>query len=278
MRHTTMTVAGARPFAYLQRIWALRYFWMSLVSIDIRTRYRRSVLGVGWSLLRPLGMTAVFCIVFGGMFQRPDGSPLSRGEYAQYVLLGMATWQFLQESLLNGCNTFMLGAPYIRQQKVPHAIFPLRTALAAGFQFVIALSLGIAVTIYRTGIPNGTALLFLPAALVLMFLMGWALAVLAGVTATHFPDMHQVLEISLQIVFFLTPIMYPPNVASRTSLNSVLAYNPFYAVLELIRAPLLLGELPTAHSMMVSLVFTVAAGLLAWYLLRKLEKTLVFWL
>ena len=55
---------------YLSAMWRCRYFWMSLVKIDLRTRYRRSVIGLGWSLLRPLLMTTIMCLVFRRIFDR----------------------------------------------------------------------------------------------------------------------------------------------------------------------------------------------------------------
>src|SRR4051794_819838 len=56
----------------LGTIWKYRHFWLSLVVMDLRTRYRRSILGVGWSLMNPLMMTIVFCVVFGAWFHNPD--------------------------------------------------------------------------------------------------------------------------------------------------------------------------------------------------------------
>jgi lipopolysaccharide transport system permease protein len=93
-----MTADSTLQFDYLRRIWLLRHFWFSLVANDIRSRYRRSILGVGWSLLRPLGMTAIFCVVFGTLFNQNIAT------YAPYVLIGMTTWQFLMESLTSGCH------------------------------------------------------------------------------------------------------------------------------------------------------------------------------
>ena len=58
-----MTADSPLQFDYLRRVWMLRHFWFSLVANDIRSRYRRSILGVGWSLLRPHGMTTIFCVV-----------------------------------------------------------------------------------------------------------------------------------------------------------------------------------------------------------------------
>ena len=54
---------------YLSKVWRLRHFWMALVRIDLRNRYRRSVIGIGWSLLQPIAMTTVLCVVFSQLFK-----------------------------------------------------------------------------------------------------------------------------------------------------------------------------------------------------------------
>jgi ABC-type polysaccharide/polyol phosphate export permease len=191
----------------------------------------------------------------------------------------MTTWQFLHEALLHGCNTFAAGSAYIRQQQVPHAIFPLRTVLSAGFHFLVALSLGIVLALWCNGPPGWSAVLFLPAALAILFVLAWSLAIIAGVTATHFPDTSHLLEILLQILFYLTPIMYRPEaLPAHASVTKLLTYNPANAMIELIRAPLLKGELPDLVSLAVAIGFTALAAVTASWLLRRLEKTLVFWL
>jgi lipopolysaccharide transport system permease protein len=268
-----MTADSPLQFDYLRRIWSLRHFWFSLVTNDIRSRYRRSVLGVGWSLLRPLGMTAIFCTVFPHLFKQDIAT------YAPYVLISITIWQFFMESLLTGCHCFANGSAYIRQQKIPHAIFPLRTILGAGFQFLIAFGLGIGVAAYFQGIPSVAHLLFLPIAILILLALGWSLAIIAGVSQTYFPDTSHLLEIGMQILFYLTPIMYRASAfIDRGRLSIVFAWNPIQSILELFRQPLLQGEWPTAFSFGMSLAFTGAAAAIAWFLLRRLERTLVFWL
>lgn len=265
--------SSALRFDYFRTIWSLRFFWFSLVYNDIRSRYRRSILGVGWSLLRPMGMTAIFCLVFGTIFNR------NIYEYAPYVLLGMTVWQFITESLNQGCHCFTIGSSYIRQQKIPHAIFPLRTVLGAGFHFLVALSLGILVTAFLHGIPNPALLLFIPVALILLAILGWSLAIIAGVSQTYFPDTSHLLEIGLQITFYLTPIMYSfDDFPNRARLTAVMAYNPINSILELFRRPLMKGELPPVENLLISLGFVALTTTIAWLLLRRQEKTLVFWL
>lgn len=268
-----MTTAALRRSSYFGEIWRLRYFWSSLVCNDIVARYRRSFLGLGWSLLRPVAMTIVFCFVFGGLFNQPTA------EYAPYLMLGLAVWQFLIESMLVGCNSFVNSAVYIRQQRVPLALFPLRTVLGTGFHFLIAFLLAVGLTLYFKGVTNPVAALTVIPSLLLIFVFAWAAATVLGLIHAHFPDTSQLLEIAMQILFYLTPIVYKTSsFPDRRKLLFVLEWNPFYSLLQLVRTPILDGTLPDARNVIVSIVFVAATALLAWMLLRKMERHLVFWL
>ena len=125
---------------YLARIWRLRYFWASLVRIDLRTRYRRSVLGIGWSLLHPILMTAVLCAVFCPMFKA------DYRQFAPFLLAGLAFWNFLTTTAMQGCHCFFQGESFIRQQAAPLAIYPLRTVLGTAIHGVAALVVVLAFT------------------------------------------------------------------------------------------------------------------------------------
>src|SRR4051794_17069673 len=110
--------------AYLKAVWNCRYFWLSLVKIDLRARYRGSVLGLGWSLLHPIVMTAIICTVFGTLFNMPIGF------YAPYLMAGLTLWNYIMHSSLLGSGCFFAAESYIRQFPAPMAIYPLRTMLA----------------------------------------------------------------------------------------------------------------------------------------------------
>ncbi len=268
-----MDATTAPSLAYFQRIWKLRWFWYSLVENDLQTRYRHSFLGIGWSLVRPLGLTLIFCVVFGRLFPEP------LKEYAPYVLVGLTLWQFVVENTTLGCRSFQAGAAYIRQQAVPLAIFPLRMALGAAFHTGVALLLGLTVTWYFHGFRNLAVLPVVLPSLVLFFLFGWSVATVCGISQTHFPDTCYMLELLLQFMFYLTPIIYRPHtLQSQPGLSWVVDCNPMWSLMELIRQPVLYGELPPLYNVVVSVVFVAGMVGLALWCLRKLERTLVFWI
>ncbi len=124
--------------AYISSIWRCRYFWLSLVKMDLRTRYRRSALGIGWSLLNPIAMTVVLCTVYCNLFN------MNLKELGPQILGGLAFWGFISASALQGAQCLFQGEAYIRQYPTPMAIFPLRTVLGAGIHLLIALSVDLA--------------------------------------------------------------------------------------------------------------------------------------
>jgi lipopolysaccharide transport system permease protein len=269
-QHMTAREAGLN---YFRRMWELRYFWMSLVRNDLNNRYKRSFLGIGWSLLKPLSMTLVFCVVFANLFRVPVA------DYAPFLLIGMTMWQFLTECLIHGVHSFARGSPYIRQQSVPLAIFPLRVMLGSGIHALIALGVSLFVTLFFQGYLNPVGLLYLVPALVLLVVLGWAAAVLTGIMYTYFPDTSQILEIVLQILFYATPIMYRPELFSgRTKFAALLQWNPLTSVLALIRTPILEGTMPAFHQIAIAVTFVAIMTALAVLVLRKLERTLILWI
>jgi len=268
-----MEETTALSAAYYQRMWKLRWFWFSMVRNDLDQRYRHSVLGVGWSLVKPLGLTLVFCLVFARMFDIP------LADYAPYVLVGLTLWHFITENVTLGSRSFTTGAAYIRQAAVPLAIFPLRTTLGSAFHMIVALSLGIVVTWYLKDFSNLAALPAIVPGLLILFILGWSMSTVCGLLQTHFPDTIYVLELVMQFTFFLTPIIYRPhNLQNHAHLSWVVDCNPFWSVMELIRQPVLFGAAPSLYNVAVSLGFVTFMAALALLCLRRLERTLVFWI
>jgi lipopolysaccharide transport system permease protein len=258
--------------AYVAELWRLRHFWMALVRNDLRKRYRRSALGLGWSLLQPIAMTVVLCTVFAGVF----GVTLS--EYAPYLLSGLTFWNFIAAAAITGCQSFYQGESYIRQHRVPLAIYPLRTTLGAGYHFLIGMAVVLVAVSAFSGFRHPLVLLSLGPSMLLLFVFAWSLAVCTGTLNVLFHDTQHLLEIILQILFYMTPIIYKPEILINRHLGWVVYFNPFAVLLELVRQPLLEGNLPSVavvqtSVLLVAIMVAVAAALLQWC-----ERRLVFFL
>ena len=256
---------------HLTAIWKFRHFLMALVKLDLRLRYRRSILGVGWSLLNPIAMTIVFVVVFGSMLGNGD-----LPDYVPHLVVGMAVWNFLRESVVTGCKSLIANESYIRQSPLPYGIYPLRTVFGQAIHSCIALGVALVVTFaYQPNTPP-IGMLYAVPGLVLMLFTAWAAATLFSFLNVYFQDTSHLLEVGAQIVFFLSPIMYKSNNLIDKGLKWMVDINPVNLFLELIRSPITSGVPPTGELLLVGLGFTVmmaalAAGTTAW-----LQKRVIF--
>jgi lipopolysaccharide transport system permease protein len=258
---------------YFSDIWRLRHFWLALVRIDLQRRYRRSIIGIGWSLLHPIAMTAVLCVVFSQLLKQEVRS------FAPLLLSGLTFWGFVMASAMQGCHCFFQGESYIRQHPAPLAIYPLRTTLGAGFHFLLGFGIALAVVWYVNGFGNLAALWYLLPTFVLLFVFGWALGLCMGVANVLFQDSQHLIEVAMQILFYVTPVMYPPELLLKRRLVSwVVQLNPFAAFLEMIRQPLLAGQLPSWHAVVMAESATLLAVAVAAVTLKRLEKSMIFYL
>jgi ABC-type polysaccharide/polyol phosphate export permease len=257
---------------YLGAMWRCRYFWMSLVKIDLRTRYRRSVIGLGWSLLRPILMTVILCLVFRGIFHRTDIA-----EYAPWLLGGLVLWDYISTATKSGCQCFFQGEQYIRQHPAPIAIYPLRTALGETVHFLLALCVVFGLAWFLRGLPSLPALLSLVPALVLLFLLAWSLALIAGFANVYFQDTQHLTEVGFQILFYATPIIYRlEDLGEGRRLVTLVRYNPLIPFFDLVRDPILYGKVPAPLIFGQAALTVLVAGLAATFVCNRAQKQLIF--
>lgn len=273
-------------------VWAYRYFWASLVKMDLMTRYRKSVLGIGWSLLHPMAMTAVFCVVFSTIMNNGNWPA-----YAQTTLTAMAVWAFIRDTSLQGCFSLIRAEAYIRQVPLPHGIYPLRTTLTNLVHYLITLVVTVGVVAFLKTVPvpptagsppaaaataelvSWTAPLTMVWALVpavlLSVLFVWGVATVLSFATVYFHDVSHIMELAAQVMFFLTPIIYPRS-ALGPQLQWVVDVNPVVPFIEMVRVPLVDGTLPPADIYGYAVALTVAAVGLAFGTLAWLQKKVIF--
>lgn len=274
-------------FRHLSAVWTARHFLLALVKLDLRLRYRRSVLGVGWSLLHPLAMTAVFTVVFSQLFG--NGNPIG---YAAYALAGLAVWTYLREAATTGSKSLLTNESYIRQSPMPYTIYTLRTVLGQIVHACMSLSVVVLLMVVFRPSPDGQGhqalgaiLAGVPLAvcgLALMLVAAWAIATIGAFVTAFFHDVAHLLEVGAQIGFYLTPIMYRRSVLDDRGLGWLADINPANTFLALIRDPLVRGVSTTAELTewgqmylaalaLTAVLVALAAGVVTW-----LHKKVIF--
>jgi ABC-type polysaccharide/polyol phosphate export permease len=257
---------------YLAGVWRSRYFWLSLVKMDLELRYRRSMLGIGWSLLHPIATALVFCVAFYEIFHT------SVREYVPFLMAGLAWWGYISGVTIQGCQCFVDAESYIRQHSIPMAVYPLRVALGSMIHFLISLTVVLAMVWYFRGFDNLWALLFVPVSLCLLLGFGWSMAVIGGYINSVFRDIQHITSIAFQALFYMTPIIYPPESLAGTRLGQLVRLNPLLPFLDLIRQPVLDGRVPTLASLSAALLITLTLAAAAVLLLRRVQRQVILYL
>jgi len=257
---------------YIREIWRTRFFWMSLVRMDLRAKYRGSALGMGWSLLQPIAMTTVFCGVSATLFHQEIA------KFAPYVMTGLTLWSYFSHCTSMGCFIFHQAEPYIRQHPAPMAIYPLRLMLGNTFHLLIALCLAIALSTWGTGFAGILPILSLLPSLALIMVMGWSIACLLGILNVYFRDVKHMAEVGLQILMYLTPIWYPEHLLREKGLAWLVNANPIVPFLTLVRTALLEHRVPSVEMYGAAMLVAGSFFLLAALNLRQRESRLIFFL
>jgi ABC-type polysaccharide/polyol phosphate export permease len=252
-------------------IWKFRRFLLALVRLDLRTKYKRSPIGLGWAVVHPLAMAAAYVTVFSGVLGM---SPVT---YAATLLLGLAVWGFFRESAVSGCLAIVSHETYVRQCPLPFGLYSMRFVLGYAIHGACALAVAVAFVVHVDGHAEKLRLLWaVVPALALIFAAGWAVATTFAFAQVYFHDTKHLLEVFSHMLFFLTPIVYPPGLLVGKGLGWVARFNPLNVYLELVRYPLTAGELPDAKLYLYGTALTAGLCGLALVLTARCQKRAIF--
>jgi ABC-type polysaccharide/polyol phosphate export permease len=228
-----------------------------LIVNNIKTRYRRSVLGVLWTLLNPLMTMTVMTVAFSSLFNSAVPN------YPVYIMAGLLFWTFLSQSISAAMSSMVWGSNLLKRIYVPRTIF----ATAAIGNTLVNLGLGLVplvIIMLVLGHPFSPAILFLPVAVALtaMFVLG--MSFLLSTLAVFFTDIVDIFQVFLTAWFYLTPIIYPPQILPE-GYRAYLFLNPAYNLLSLFREPIYLGQLPSWQTMLAATLSSVITLLVGWW-------------
>ena len=256
-----MTAAGTesrviefdRPQRVLRRVIHARDLVRELVARDMKLRYKRSVLGIVWSLLNPLLQLLVFYFVFGLLLT------LNIPHYPSFLFTGVLVWSWFQASLLFATGAIVDNRELIRRPGFPMAILPMVTVTSHLVHFLIAIPILLICVILDVGHVT-SAVIALPLVIALQFVLTLSLAYLVATFHVTFRDTQYLLGVLLQLLFFLSPVFYDLT-AIPERYRSLLVLNPLVYLIDAYRAILIHGELPSMAALAV--LGVSAMGLLA---------------
>jgi lipopolysaccharide transport system permease protein len=221
-----------------------------LVDRDMKLLYKRSALGIAWTLINPLLQLAVFSFVFRSVI------PINIPKFSSFAFSGLLIWTWSQTALFQATGLITSNKALIRQPNFPTAILPVVTTMTGLIHFLLALPVLI-IFLAVDGVQPSSVLFVLPLLMVIQFVLTVGLAYPLAALNVTFRDTQHTLGVLLQMLFYLTPIFYDLNSVPK-EFQPLYQLNPMVPLIEAYRAILLKGTQPDWQALLiVSLVVAV---------------------
>jgi lipopolysaccharide transport system permease protein len=244
-----------------------RLCW-TLAWLDIKLRYRGSMLGPFWLTLSTAVMVAAMGGIYAGLFH------VNLQEYLPFLVLSLVLWGFLGALVGDACVGYTALEGMIRSVRMPFTLYAARIVVRNVLVLAHNLLVVVAVFAIFATWPGVAGLLALPG-FALWLVDAFALTILLGALCARFRDIPPIVGSVLQMAFFVTPVIWKPELAGADR-QWLLPFNPFFDLLGIVRAPLL-GEVPSAEQWGLALLYSVALCGAAWLLFARVRGRIAFW-
>jgi ABC-type polysaccharide/polyol phosphate export permease len=219
------------------------------VTSSLKTRYKRSVLGILWTLLNPLLMMLVLTIVFSSIFR------FQLENYAVYILSGLIAWNLFATSTTASMQGMALGGGLLNRIYVPKSIFTVSAVgtglVNLGLSIIPLISIMLILRVKIT-----PAVLVLPVSVILLVIFSLGMGLILSAAAVFFADMLPVYEVLLLLWFYATPIIYPPDVVPE-KIAWIFQLNPMTHLITIFREPIYNGVVPELYEWVISAIFAL---------------------
>lgn len=248
---------GPKAIEELGAVIQYRDLIYQLIRRDIVARYKRSALGVAWTMLQPLGMMIIISIVFSQLFNAIQGYPV-------YLLSGLIAWNFFSQTTNAIIHQMVWGGPLLRKIYMPQTSFAL-SAVGTGLVNLSLSLIPMVLIMLIVGIPLRESLLFLPFSMIFLAAFALGVGLLISTLAVFFPDVSEMFQIILLGWMYLTPIIYPIDIIP-TGLRIWFKLNPMYHFVQLFRLSVYEGAFPPLQTVAIAASFALLALLFGWYI------------
>lgn len=253
---------------YIKGFYDYRFLLSELVKRGIRLKYRRSYLGIVWSLIEPLMTTTVLVIVFGALFNR-----LKDPTFATYIMCGRLTFTFFSNGTKGGSKAIRSNAGMIKKVYVPKYLYPLSSVLYNFIIYLISLVVLVPVMIYSRLLPTMYMWKVIPAILILLILTV-GIGMILSVMDVFFRDVEYLWNVLLMIIMYLSAIFYPVDRLEKNHLEWLLEYNPLYCIINMFRGGMMGYENPM-WEYLYPLIFGSVCFVLGFVLVKKKQDEFI---
>lgn len=256
-----------------------KFLLQQLVLRDFKVKYKRSVLGILWSVLYPLLMMMVMAIVFSNMFK----FNMEGVNYLIYLMSGLVIFNYFSEATNSALISITSNASLINKVYIPKYIFPVAKCIFVGINFVLSLLPLLLIILFSGNETEGTKCyinvyyLLLPYIYICMFMFSVGVGYILSTIAVFLRDMIYIWGIMITILNYLTPIFYSINIIPE-SLQMFFKMNPLYIYINATREIILNGVAPSPIYLLVCFITGAGMLILGAFIFKKKQNKFIYYL
>jgi lipopolysaccharide transport system permease protein len=260
----------ARRPSPIAEVWRFRQLIALLVARELKVRYKRSLLGMLWTMLNPLLLMIVYTVVFTTILRA------ALPNFSIFLLAGLLPWLYFSTALMQGLMSILVNQELVRKIRLPQAVFPLSVVGSNLVNFTLSL-IPLFAMMAALRQPFTPALLFLPAAAIILTLFCAGVTLLFATATVFFRDVRHLTEVLLQMLLYLSPVLYDlKQLGAHRSwwfqlFRLELWVNPLSYLIPLVRDPVYYGRLPSLSTVVVALLWASGALLVGFAVFTRLE-------
>lgn len=259
---------------YIKDFLRYRYLLYNLISRDFKLKYRRSVLGVAWSVLNPLLMCGVMVVVFGSLFQfRGEGIT----NYPVYLVIGQLMFTFFRESTTMAMSSVMNNAMLLRKVYIPKYIFPLQK-ICFGLVNCLFSFIALIIVMLITRAPLHPTILLGLYPLLTLAVFSLGIGMVLSALAVFFRDVIHLWEVFTTILMWFSAIFYTPEQFGNALLEGLIALNPLYQYITAFRDTVMYGQLLSGAQILICAAWALVMLALGLLVFKKTQDKFVLYM
>lgn len=244
--------------------------WFTLAYQDIKLRYRRSVIGPFWITISMAITVYTMGFLYAHLFHQ------DLANYFPFLVTGMLSWTLISSIITEVAEGFVSAEGLMKQVKLPYSIYLHRIACRNFLIFFHNIFVLIPIYfIYHATAPINLATLLVIPGLAVLYLNTMTYGLIVAMVGARYRDIAQVVKSLLQVIFFITPVMWTPDVLGPNK-QFIVNFNPIYAVLELFRAPMM-GKVPSLNCLVGATLVTVVGLVVSASFFTKYRSRIIYW-
>ena len=253
----------------LRELIRFRDLIIQLVRRDLVSRYKRSILGIAWTMLNPLGTMTILTIVFSRVFGRVESYPV-------YVLTGLIVWNFFSQTTRHCIDSTLWGSNLFQRIFLPRTAFIISSIGSGIINFLISL-IPLSIIMVITGIPFKISIILIPFIILILAFFSLGVGLLLSTYSIYFPDIAEMYTILLTAWMYLSPVIIPEETLGTILNGWLLRLNPLYYLIKLFREIIYEGVFPSFEILIIALGISLTALLIGWIIFTEKSKEFAYY-